>query len=178
MVARRLRTAPADADDAGARVPRSPGLYAWWAPAGSLPGVPGPPHPEADGLELLYVGLAKDLRGRVVGNHFRGPTGSSTLRRGLVALLMPTEGWTTRWTRTRVVPVDADEERLSVWMRRHLRVSWAEHPEPAAVEAGVIAELGPPLNQAHNRAHPLHPVIAAARAAYRRSAGARPPATG
>jgi hypothetical protein len=64
---------------------------------------------------------------------------------------MASEGYTTRWNRTRVVPIDADEARLSAWMRQLLRVTWAQHPEPGAVEAGVIGELAPPLNQAHNK---------------------------
>lgn len=134
----------------------------------------GPVHPSADDLELLYIGLARNLRVRVGRNHFRGPTGSSTLRRALVALLMSSEGYVTRWTRTRVVPVDADEARLSEWMREHLRVTWAPHPEPQAVEASVIAELAPPLNQRDNKAHPSYETIKAARAAYRASAGPRP----
>jgi hypothetical protein len=176
-VAKELCGPPANAEDAGARMPRESGLYAWWAAPGSVPQVSGPAHPGIDGLELLYIGLAQNLRARVVGNHFRGPTGSSTLRRALVALLLTSEGYTTRWTRTRVVPVDADEARLSAWMREHLRVTWVERPDPQAVEAAVIAELAPPLNQDHNRAHPLHSMIAAARAAYRASAGPRLRAT-
>lgn len=168
--------APADADEAGEQIPRGSGLYAWWAAPGLLAGVSGPAHPGIDGSELLYIGLARNVRARVVGNHFRGPTGCSTLRRALVALLMPSEGYATRWTRTRVVPIDADEARLSAWMRRHLRVTWTEHPEPRAVEAAVIDELGPPLNQMHNKAHPSYSVVAAARAAYRASAGPRPQA--
>jgi hypothetical protein len=96
------------------------------------------------------------------------------LRRALVALLMASEGYTTRWTTDRVVPIDADEDRLTAWMREHLRVTWAEHPSPDEVESGVINELAPPLNQMHNKAHPLHTMIAAARAAYRASAGPRP----
>jgi hypothetical protein len=136
--------------------------------------VSGPAHPSDAGGELLYVGLARSLRTRVGRNHFRGPTGSSTLRRALVALLLKPEGYTTRWTSDRVVPIDPDEDGLSAWMREHLWVTWAPHREPAAVEAAVIAHLWPPLNQDHNRAHPLHSMIAAARAAYRTSAGPRP----
>jgi hypothetical protein len=173
-VAKELCVPPADADQAEAELPRAPGLYAWWAPPGLLPGVSGPAHPDVAGRELLYIGLARNLRARVAGNHFRGPTGSSTLRRALVALLMTSERYTTRWTRTRVVPIDADEDRLSAWMREHLRVTWAQHPKPDEVESAVISELGPPLNQMHNKAHPLHAMIAGARAAYRASAGPRP----
>jgi hypothetical protein len=58
--------------------PAEPGLYAWWGPAGAIPGIGGPPHPDVD-LESLYVGLARSgpaskslLRSRVVGNHIRG----------------------------------------------------------------------------------------------------------
>jgi hypothetical protein len=173
-IARELCGEPLAAPDAVARLPRAPGLYAWWAPPGVLPGVSGPAHPDVGGRELLYVGLARNLHARVAGNHLRGPTGSSTLRRALVALLHASEGYTTRWNRTRVVPVDADEARLSAWMRQHMRLTWAQHPDPHAVEAAVIARLGPPLNQDHNKEHPLHPKIAAARSAYRASAGPRP----
>ena len=68
-----------------AGAPRERGLYAWWAPPGALPGVTGPVHPSVHGWELLYVGLAGNLRARLVGNHLRGPTGSSTLRLFLAA---------------------------------------------------------------------------------------------
>jgi hypothetical protein len=175
-VAKELCRVPVVGDEVGAHIPREPGLYAWWARHGLLPGVSGPPHPGIEGLELLYIGLAQNLRARVVGNHLRGPTGSSTLRRALVALLLTSEGYTTRWTRTRVVPIDADEQRLSTWMREHLRVTWAPHPEPQAVERAVINELGSPLNQRDNKAHPLYETIRAARAAFRASAGPRPEA--
>ena len=62
-------------------------------------------------------------------------------------------------------------------MRAHLRVTWAVHPEPKAVEAAIIKELGSPLNQRDNKAHPLYETIRAARAAYRASAGPRPQPT-
>ena len=175
-VAAELGGPPVDADGARATLPRGSGLYAWWSPPGLVLGVTGPAHPSVDGLELLYIGLARNLRTRVGRNHFRGPTGSSTLRRALVALLMRSEGYTTCWTTDRVVPVDADEARLSAWMREHLWVTWAEHPDPETVESAVIKGLAAPLNQAHNKAHPLHSMVVAARAAYRASAGPRPQA--
>ncbi|TYP88546.1 GIY-YIG nuclease family protein [Blastococcus xanthinilyticus] len=177
-VARELCGPPTSAADTPTTVPRESGLYAWWAAPGTLPEVSGPAHPTAGGLELIYIGLAQDLRSRVAGNHLRGPTGSSTLRRALVALLMPSEGYTTRWTTDRVVPVDADELRVSEWMQAHLRVTWATHPDPKAVEGEVIAQLAPPLNQLHNKTHPSYRTIKAARAAYRASAGPRPQRTG
>jgi hypothetical protein len=118
---------------------------------------------------LLYVGLARDLRRRVLGNHAGGGTGQSTLRRALAALLTESEGYRTRRT-SRTVLVAEDEQRLSGWVRDHLRVSWAEHADPSAVERDAIRVLGPPLNQAANRWHPLHAVVSQARARWRRSA--------
>ncbi|TFV47789.1 GIY-YIG nuclease family protein [Blastococcus sp. TF02A_35] len=158
-------------------VPAEPGLYAWWAPAGAVPGIPGPAHPHAL-LELLYVGIAPSrttsrstLRSRVLGNHAGGNTGSSTLRRSLAALLTGSQGYRTRWT-SRTVLEPADEQRLSAWMREHLSLTWAVHPAPWEVEAGVIERLAPPLNQADNAAHPLHAVVREARARW--TASARP----
>jgi hypothetical protein len=165
--------AVAPAADGG--VPAEPGLYAWWAPAGAVPGIAGPPHPSA-GLELLYVGLARSggaarstLRSRVVGNHIRGTTGQSTLRRSLASLLGEREGWRTRWT-TRPVLVNADELRLSEWMAARLQLTWAVHPAPWTVEDDVIEALQPPLNQAANRGHPLYEHVRAARRQWRAEA--------
>ena len=167
------RQAVAPAADGG--VPAEPGLYAWWAPPGAVPGIVGPAHPRGD-LQLLYVGLARSggaarstLRSRVVGNHIRGTTGQSTLRRSLASLLGDREGWRTRWT-TRPVLVNADELRLSEWMTARLQLTWAVHPEPWKVEDDVIEVLQPPLNQAANRGHPLYEHVKAARQAWRATA--------
>ena len=159
-----------DVDRASGETPKAPGLYAWWVAPGALPGITGPQHPCGDGRELAYVGLASDLRRRIGGNHIGGRTGQSTLRRGLAALLLTSEGFATRRQGSKVVLLPDDEVRLSGWMRRHLRVCWAEHPEPALVEEAVIARMGSPMNVAFNRAHPLYPVVTAARSAYRASA--------
>lgn len=169
-IVQQLRTVPVDVDRARAATPKAPGLYAWWVAPGALPGITGPRHPSGEVGELAYVGIASDLRRRVGGNHIAGRTGQSTLRRGLAALLLTSERFTTRRQGSKVVLVPDDEIRLSDWMRRHLRVSWTEHPEPALVEEAVIARMGSPMNVAFNRAHPLYPVITAARSAYRASA--------
>ena len=156
-------------------VPAEPGLYAWWAPPGAVPGITGPAHPSAE-LELLYVGMARSggaarstLRSRVVGQHIRGTTGQSTLRRSLASLLGDREGWRTRWT-TRPVLVNADELRLSEWMNARLQLTWAVHPTPWQVEDDVIKELQPPLNQAANRGHPLYETVRDARRSWRAEA--------
>ncbi|MCZ2826691.1 MULTISPECIES: GIY-YIG nuclease family protein [unclassified Modestobacter] len=172
-----LRSLPVSLDEARAGVPAAPGVYAWWGRFGALPGISGPRH-EVAGLQLLYVGIAPNgaaskatLRSRVVGDHIRGTTGSSTLRRSLAALLSEQQGWQSRWT-TRPVLVNADELRLSEWMGEKLRLTWAEHSEPWTVEAEVIAELEPPLNLADNAAHPLHGFLRDARTRWREAARA------
>lgn len=151
-------------------VPTGPGLYAWWAAPRSLPEVAGPAHPTQPGLELLYVGIARDLRKRVLANHAHGGTGQSTLRRALASLLTDQEGYRTRRT-SRTVLVAEDEQRLSGWIRDRLQLTWAEHPSPEAVEGEAIDMLAPPLNQSSNRTHPLYAVVREARARWRRSAG-------
>ena len=180
LLARPVSIGEATAAPADGGVPAEPGLYAWWGPAGAVPGIAGPAHP-TDHLELLYVGIARSgpaarstLRSRVVGNHIRGTTGQSTLRRSLASLLSEREGWRSTWT-TRPVLVPQDEQRLSQWMAATLRLTWAAYPEPWTVEAAVIEQLQPPLNQADNRAHPLYRYVRDARSSWRSAAkgGAR-----
>ncbi|MCZ2813826.1 hypothetical protein O2W15_20535 [Modestobacter sp. VKM Ac-2979] len=170
-----LRSLPVSLDEARAGVPAEPGVYAWWGRFGALPGISGPRHEAAD-LQLLYVGIAPNgaaskatLRSRVVGDHIRGTTGSSTLRRSLAALLSEQQGWQSRWT-TRPVLVNRDELALSEWMAEKLRLTWAEHPKPWTVEVAVITELEPPLNQADNAAHPLYSYVLDARRRWRDAA--------
>jgi hypothetical protein len=155
--------------------PGEPGLYAWWAAPGAIPGIAGPAHPTG-GLELLYVGIAPSrasskatLRSRLLSNHAGGNTGSSTLRRSLAALLTDSQRFRTRWT-SRTVLLPEDEQRLSAWMRDRLSLTWAVHRAPWEVEAAVIERLEPPLNQADNRSHSLYPVVRAARERWTRSA--------
>ncbi len=170
-----LRLADAIARPLDGGAPAEPGLYAWWVLPGAVPGITGPRHPDAD-LELLYVGIARNraaskatLRSRLVRNHIRGTTGQSTLRRALASLLSEQEGWRSRWT-TRPVLVRVDDDRLSVWMHDHLRVTWAVHPEPWTVERATIEELQPPLNQADNRTHPLYAYVKEMRTTWREAA--------
>ena len=66
--------------------------------------------------------------------------------------------------------VPDDEVRLSEWMGETLRLTWAMHPQPRTVEAAVIDELQPPLNQAGNRAHPLFRHVKDARSRWRKAA--------
>lgn len=150
--------------------PQEPGLYSWWGTVGCLPGIAGPQHARDDRLELFYIGIASDLRKRLVGNHLAPRSGSSTLRRSLASLLMADEGWTTRRTASRVVLSAEHEIALTTWMEAHLFIGLLAHPEPDTVESAVIALLQPPLNLAKNTQHPLRPVMVRARAAWHRSA--------
>jgi hypothetical protein len=162
-------------DEAPDALPPEPGLYAWWSTPGALPGIAGPPHPDG-ARELLYVGIARSgpssratLRSRVAGNHIRGTTGQSTLRRSLASLLYEQRGWQSRFT-DRPLLLPGDEERLNAWMREHLALSWAVHEQPWTIEAEVIAELTPPLNQSANSAHPLYRHVRQARQRWRQAA--------
>ncbi|MBN9113592.1 MAG: hypothetical protein J0I34_33040 [Pseudonocardia sp.] len=163
---------PVRTDEVRTQAPAASGLYAWWAPPAILPEAVGPAHPTVPDLRLLYVGLTKTkLRSRLALNHLRR-SGSSTLRRTLVGLLLDEHGYRTRWT-DRVVLVAEDEARLTEWMRTNLLVSWCEHPTPGDVESDLIRALCPPLNIKH-ASGPALQLTMAARQRYNDSAG--PPA--
>lgn len=170
-----LRVDVVPVDRARELVPDEPGLYAWWSRPNALPGIAGPAHPDGE-HELLYVGLARSglssgatLRSRVVGNHIRGTTGQSTLRRALAALLHEQEGWRSTFT-DRPLLVRDDEQRLTAWMQDNLALSWVVHEQPWTVEADVIGELTPPLNQSANSSHPLYRYVREARRSWRAAA--------
>lgn len=170
-----LRSDVVGVEQARDAVPAEPGLYAWWSLPNALPGIRGPRHPDGE-HELVYVGIARSgpsskatLRSRVVGNHVRGTTGQSTLRRSLASLLFEREGWRSRFT-DRPLLVPDDELRLNEWMQHHLSLTWAVNEQPWTVEAPVIAELTPPLNQSANSSHPLYRHVGDARRRWRQAA--------
>ncbi|MGA3561471.1 GIY-YIG nuclease family protein, partial [Melissospora conviva] len=131
---------PVELNVAVKRLSRGSGVYAWWAAPSVFPDLPGLPNENVPSLRLLYVGRATNLRGRILRNHLRR-SGSSTLRRTLAGLLV-SEGFRTTWT-DRVVLVPEDEARLTAWMHAHLRLTWAQDPEPVAVEAELVRRLHP-----------------------------------
>ncbi|MER6077041.1 GIY-YIG nuclease family protein [Streptomyces sp. NPDC001833] len=153
-------------------LPRTAGLYAWWAPPSVLPSFSGPVNSADPGRRLLYLGKATRLRSRITSNHLRR-SGSSTLRRTLAGLLMPAEGYRTTWT-DRVVLVSADEERLTEWMYEHLALTWVEHSDPHLVEGELISRLGPPLNVDGAGQGAALTMVREARARYYGSARPRP----
>lgn len=143
------------------------GLYAWWAAPEILPHLPGPTHPHHDDLRLLYVGIASNLRRRIISHHLRR-SASSTLRRTLAGLLLAEHGYRTERT-DRVVLIAQDEARLTDWMHTHCHLTWCPHPDPAVVEPDVIAHWAPPLNLDHANGA-SRDIVTAARAAYNSSA--------
>uniref|UniRef100_UPI0007C4B6D4 GIY-YIG nuclease family protein n=1 Tax=Streptomyces prunicolor TaxID=67348 RepID=UPI0007C4B6D4 len=167
-----LRAKPHDLGAAVAALPITGGLYAWWA-APEVLATFGEPANESDpGQRLLYLGKAKRLRTRIVSNHLRD-SGRSTLRRTLGGLLRPTEGYCTTWTDP-VVLIPEDEQRLTDWMRQHLRLTWCERPDPVPLETTLISRLRPPLNLYGTEHGTTRECVKRARAAYYTSAGPRP----
>jgi hypothetical protein len=160
---RLLSGVPVALDIAAKRLSRGSGVYAWWAAPSVFPVLPGPPNSNVPSLRLLYLGRATSLRGRILRNHLRR-SGSSTLRRTLAGLLVA-EGYRTTWT-DRVVLVPEDEKRLTAWMHAHLRLTWAEDPEPATVETELVRRLHPPLNVRGIDPEHLQPAVVAARDTY------------
>ncbi|WP_085066250.1 GIY-YIG nuclease family protein [Catenuloplanes japonicus] len=163
-----LSGAPYALDVAGKQLGRGGGVYAWWAAPEVFPELGGPPNVNVPTLRLLYLGRAGNLRGRILRNHLRR-SGSSTLRRTLAGLLLP-EGYRTTWT-DRVVLVPEHEIRLTAWMHKNLRLTWAEDPDPEPIEAALVRRFHPPLNvHGVDPEHLQEPVLAAKRA-YEASAG-------
>lgn len=168
-VLRRLLVRPVGLAEVATMLPVGPGIYAWWATPGTLPEFGGLANPEAGDLRLLYLGMATSLRRRIAGDHLRR-SGSSTLRRTLAGLLLNEQGYRTVWT-DRVVLVPEDEVRLTAWMVEHLRLTWAECPDPADVEMDLIALFEPPLNVDGAARGDRRDRVRAAKAAYQASAG-------
>jgi hypothetical protein len=158
-------------------LPNASGFYAWWIKPGSVPGVPPRPHPTAPKRHLLYVGIApgratsrQTIRSRVLNNHLRGNTGSSTFRLSLAALLMEPLRLQPLRKEKKIVLQRDDNSALSEWQRSNLWISWCERDNPWTIEAQVIAAMKPPLNLAGNAAHPFHTTMTAARTRFRAAA--------
>jgi hypothetical protein len=167
-------------------LPPVAGVYAWWlADPGGLPSVPTSPHPTKP-LGLLYVGIApKDaasaqtIRTRILGKHLGSALGGSTLRRALAAFLWESRRWHPCVTAAGKLALPPRESAaLTRWMERHLHVSWCAEAEPWSSEPALVAEMSPPLNSDHNRAHPFYPTLRAARAHLAAVARARGPCDG
>jgi hypothetical protein len=150
------------------------GIYAWWLiHSEALPAVPTTAH-RVEPCGLIYVGIGpgrasskRVLRTRF-GDHGKD-AGRSTLRRALASLLYQREGWQLQWT-DRPLLADADNDALTGWMDANLRVQWVSVLEPWNIEARIVREMCPPLNRAHNQAHPFYNELGAARKSFRAAA--------
>jgi hypothetical protein len=136
-------------------------LYAFYASASSWRqlGLGKPPDPRP-----LYVGKAEStLASRDVQGHFglrergaQSPTGSSTLRRSLAALLATEHGYrgvprnpAKPGYFSNYGPAQPDDDDLSAWMKRRLRLTLWPHDASSdldTVETYVLGQLQPPLN--------------------------------
>jgi hypothetical protein len=164
MLADLCATTPLSPDDASQRLPRTGGIYAWWACPSILQTFSGPANQADPRVRLLYIGRAGDLRQRIVGNHLRRSR-QSTLRRTLAAVLMTAEHY--RAVRTdRVVLAPEDEPRLTAWMIEHLTLTWTEVSDPKLWEGALIARLRPPLNVEGAAPGPQRTTVEIARAAF------------
>lgn len=162
---------------ATALYPSAPGIYkVFLADAGGLAHTP---LSHLQTRALLYIGRAKrSLRGRDVRQHLAsGKTGRSTLRRSLGAVLHDKLRLATRPRDDGSVSnysfTPDGEERLTLWMRRYLLVSWALCPsgkDAAEKEPGLIASLQPALNIDHRPECAEKALIEALRARCRKGA--------
>ncbi len=163
---------PVSPEAAAGTLSRARGAYAWWAYASVLPDLPGLVNDHDPNLRFVYVGQAVNLRGRVLKTHLRR-TEKSELRRILAGLLMSTEGYHTMWD-DGVTLIPEDDRRLTSWMHRSLRLTWAEYPYPDEIVDDLIDRFTPPLNIHGAPDSDTRAAVLAARDRFESSA--RPPA--
>ena len=132
---------PGPLADAVAALPAAPGLYAWWTAPSVLPALAGTPHPVDPDLCALDVGTATMLRNRITRQHLYR-SGVSGLRRVLAGRLLEDLSLSPTWAADVILP-RADEERLTAWMREHLRLTWCARDDRESVVGGVVEALGP-----------------------------------
>jgi hypothetical protein len=141
--------------EAAAHVPGMPGLYAIYGDVGVWQQLKlGDPPDDRP----LYIGKAEDsLVSRDLRTHFgSGRTGSSTVRRSFAALLRDTLDLhaqprnPSRPERFSNYGLRGDgDERLTRWMREHLRLAVWQRPTDVVlidVERSLLAAWQPPLN--------------------------------
>lgn len=174
LTAEPVELATATSTGAHGGLPAKAGFYAWWIERDTIPGVPHHPHLARPEFGLLYVGISPKrpgsrglIRSRVIDQHVRGNTSSSTFRFVLAAMLLDELQLKPRATLKKVVLDRADNDRLRRWQFDHLSLTWCERERPWEIEDAVIALMQPPLNSAANVAHPFHGTVSAARAAFR-----------
>lgn len=167
-VVRALCRPLAPLDDAVAALGRDAGLVAWWCERAAVPAavpVAGPAHPEDAGWVLLDVGDATMLRNRVTRQDLYR-IGVSPLRRALAGLLLEDLDLAPTWAADVLLP-RADEDRLTAWMRAHLRLTAVVHPDRKVLLGPVRDAMAPELREDSEHAR-------AARERFAAAAGPRP----
>jgi len=131
------------------------GVYAWWF-RNIPPDVPVDGTVVADDRHLLYIGTGpvsptskSNLRERL-RSHVSPDASRSTLRKSLGCILeFPFE--ITRKSKNNLhYGLGECEARLSQWLEKNARVSWAAHPSPWELESYLIKRLALPLNVDEN----------------------------
>ena len=133
-----------------------PGIYAWWDPSGALTRFWPAGFPQVDPTEPLYIGIARTTLAERGGEMHLENTRMSTIRRSLAALLvdelhlLPGAAVDLNpRNRTKFSLGPAAEQRLTSWMKTHLRVTWILHPTPGDFEKDIVKRLTPPLNHTY-----------------------------
>ena len=176
------RTFPRDADAGD-----SAGLYSWWADstAHKLFDEAGVSVGEScttrsgQELALIYVGQtgatsrharkrsSATLVDRVRNNHIGGNVKSSTFRETISAVLLGRLGLTVVQNRK----LDQnDNERVSEWIKDHLRVSvvpFGDRDSLGQIERTVLREIDPPLNLKDRPSNPVRRRLEALRKVLR-----------
>ena len=149
-------------------VPRLAGLYGWYF-ADPPPSVPLQDCIYSHGRWLLYVGICpagpppanaeptrRTLRERL-RTHIRGRADASTLRLTLGCILIDELELTLSPRPTdKRLDFGTGEDLLTGWIAPHGSVVWMTHSQPWTLEIPLIRAAKPPLNLAHNQAHPFH----------------------
>ena len=106
-----------------------------------------------DGLNVIYTGIAgSSLKKRDYRQHFKGNSGSSTLRKSLGVLfgykLIPRD----KSPESRKTKFDLkDESKLSEWMNMNLVMYYLPNSDFDDLENKLIDKLNPPLNLSKNK---------------------------
>lgn len=162
-------------------LPQQPGIYGWYFRS-IPPKVPYEDCTRVNGWTLLYVGIAtKDIRQRILDEHFHGNAYGSTLRLSLGCLLSDTLSIQLQRigrSRKRLTFGQIGEVKLSEWIAEHARVAWRADDELfqdkkflKRLEQLIVQErYSLPLNIDNNRKHPFYAQLKKIRKGCRKQA--------
>ena len=139
-------------------VPEERGLYAWYFK--KIPGItPTDGCVVKDGRTLLYVGMSRNLRRRVV-DHFTKNAEASTFRLTLGVLLTEESGFPLRIENgKRMTFAPPGENWLDGWMQQNAFVCWTTHLKPLEAKLCIIKNVSLPPNIHNNEHHPFSKIL-------------------